>query len=183
MPRANIYIRESDSALFEQAQADLGENLSAMFVDCIRERLARKTAKAMNTITLSFLDDKREPNIKKSFTGRWIIGDELKPGMEFRDDWSGLLQKWTEESEEAYQARKQKEKDQGKVRGYSVAITERGQIAVFRLLTDTPDGPHDAELHVFKTAEKVEQSSQIPHELRLAILRHISFDNPINLDI
>lgn len=182
MPRANIYIRESDTALFEQAQADLGENLSAMFVDCIRERLARKTVKTMNAITLSFLDDANQPTIKKTFTGRWILGDDIQPGMEFQDGWHGRVRRRPEESVEDYEARQQAASQNGKRSGYSVAITEKGQIAIYSRIA-FPEGPPRIELEVVKTAEKLEKNMQLPLNLRLAILRLVSGDSPIDLDI
>lgn len=39
MPNKTIYVREADLPLFEAAQADLGESISALFAEFLRERI------------------------------------------------------------------------------------------------------------------------------------------------
>lgn len=58
MPNKTIYIKDSDLPLWDKAQKKLGESISSVFVDCLKERLetqARKTGKidevqAMNAL-------------------------------------------------------------------------------------------------------------------------------------
>src|ERR1051326_4271735 len=54
MPNKTIYIRDTDLPVWEQAQRELGESVSSLFADCLRQRLEaeavrRKTKKAGRT--------------------------------------------------------------------------------------------------------------------------------------
>jgi hypothetical protein len=41
MPNKTIYVRDSDLPLFEQAQEQLGESISSLFAEFIRDRVAK----------------------------------------------------------------------------------------------------------------------------------------------
>jgi len=43
MPNRTIYVKEADLPLFERAQEELGESISALFSDFLRHRLANST--------------------------------------------------------------------------------------------------------------------------------------------
>src|SRR4051794_7068575 len=43
MPNKTLYIRESDLPLFEQAQQNLGDSISSVFADFLRERVKNLT--------------------------------------------------------------------------------------------------------------------------------------------
>ncbi len=58
MPNKTIYVKDSDLPMWERAQEKLGESISSVFVECLKERLeteARKRGKideiqAMNAL-------------------------------------------------------------------------------------------------------------------------------------
>lgn len=43
MPNKTIYLKDTDVALFEQAQEQLGDSVSSIFADFLRERVAKLT--------------------------------------------------------------------------------------------------------------------------------------------
>ena len=43
MPNKTLYVKDADLPLFEQAQEQLGESVSSMFAEFLRERVARLT--------------------------------------------------------------------------------------------------------------------------------------------
>jgi hypothetical protein len=52
MPNKTIYVKDTDLPLFEQAQEQLGESVSSMFADFLRERVARLTPEENRIIDL-----------------------------------------------------------------------------------------------------------------------------------
>lgn len=52
MPNKTLYIKEADLPLFEQAQQQLGDSVSAMFADFLRERLSNMTPEEGRIIEL-----------------------------------------------------------------------------------------------------------------------------------
>jgi len=54
MPNKTIYIKDSDLTLWDRAQEELGESVSSVFVDCLKERLEteamRKRAKRLGRV-------------------------------------------------------------------------------------------------------------------------------------
>lgn len=210
--KTSIYISEADQPLIERAKSEIGEGLSGLFIDCIRRRLAERDRKdEMREIVLSFCDEKGQPSVKKQFRGRWLFGSETE-GV-----W---IKGWDQQ------------------RPFSVALTERGQIAIYAFGTATlSDGAaatlkrmqvdFDAEttrleaevrseeeailnlqpfpsgsrvrlgfrdrdrpkldkepfLSVYKSVAKLEQDEGQPVDLRMAVLRELSREKPIELDI
>lgn len=74
MPNTTIYIKDSDLAVVKKAKKLLGDSLSATFVDCLKGRIeASKTG--MTKITLLFFDKREEPTERRSFVGKWLVGD------------------------------------------------------------------------------------------------------------
>lgn len=52
MPNKTIYVKDSDLPLLEQAQEQLGESVSSMFADFLRERVAKLTPEENRIIEL-----------------------------------------------------------------------------------------------------------------------------------
>lgn len=90
MPRTTLYIKESDTELFERAQNELGESLSSVFADCLRKRMEEQPrAGEMQKIRLVFWDENQQPSITKSFTGRWLVGDAGEGLRTLEGSWDG----------------------------------------------------------------------------------------------
>jgi hypothetical protein len=45
MPNKTIYVKDTDLSLLEQAQEQLGDSVSSMFAEFLRERVAKLTQK------------------------------------------------------------------------------------------------------------------------------------------
>src|SRR5947209_15152490 len=52
MPNKTIYVKDTDLPLLEQAQEQLGESVSSMFAEFLRERVARLTPEENRIIDL-----------------------------------------------------------------------------------------------------------------------------------
>ncbi len=52
MPNKTIYVKDTDLPLLEQAQAQLGDSVSSMFAEFLRERVARLTPEENTIIEL-----------------------------------------------------------------------------------------------------------------------------------
>ncbi len=52
MPNKTLYVKESDLPLFEQAQQQLGDSISSMFADFLKERVAHITPEEGKIIAL-----------------------------------------------------------------------------------------------------------------------------------
>ncbi len=52
MPNKTIYIKDSDLPLFEQAQEQIGESISSLFADFLRERVAGLTPQERTILEL-----------------------------------------------------------------------------------------------------------------------------------
>lgn len=111
MANKTLYIKESDLPLWERAQKELGESISAVFIDCLKQRLAERASRGdndkMEKITLTFWNSNEEPAVKKSFVGRWLVS-----GLN-ADDESGSPVQWDSQTE------------------YSVAQTSKCKIVVY----------------------------------------------------
>jgi hypothetical protein len=112
MPNKTLYVKDSDLPLWERAQKELGESVSSLFVECLRERLAKhaKPQGKMGKIVVTLWHENQEAIIRKSFTGRWIVGDDLS-GTRAHDDDSSVS--WDAEME------------------WSIAQTQKGALAVY----------------------------------------------------
>jgi len=113
MPNITLYVKDSDLAVIEKAKKKLGASLSAVFTDCVRERLTLLAAPTeptgkMERIVLDFWNENEQPTIHKSFRGRWLVGDSNQ-GLRAADDG----QQWDAGAE------------------YSVAQTAQGNLVVY----------------------------------------------------
>ena len=52
MPNKTLYVKDSDLTLFEQAQEQIGDSISSMFAEFLRERLAKLTPEEGRIIEL-----------------------------------------------------------------------------------------------------------------------------------
>jgi hypothetical protein len=177
--RVNLYIPDAELQSFEKAKSELGESLSSVFVDCLKQRLQ---GLGSSNIVLTFWDEDKKPTIKKSFAGRWIIGDENSPGV------------W-KESQSIEWKRDPKYEGRGtphggpieKVAGYSVAVTSKGQFAVY--LHGSTKGSREPALKVYSSLPKLRSYAEAnyadspPLNLVLAVERAMSSDKPIEMDI
>lgn len=111
MPNITLYVKETDLPLIEKAKKKLGDSLSAVFIDCVRERVdhARGNGEE-HKITLLFWNDNEQPVIKKSFAGTWLVGHENR-GIRAEQDESGVS--WDAGAE------------------YSIALSKQGKLVVY----------------------------------------------------
>jgi uncharacterized coiled-coil DUF342 family protein len=68
MPNKTIYVKDSDVPLFEQAQELLGDSVSSMFAEFLKERVGKvapheRIAELMNQITRKRADLKKESGL------------------------------------------------------------------------------------------------------------------------
>src|ERR1700716_1153700 len=59
MPNKTIYVKDSDLPLFEQAQELLGESVSSMFADFLKERVGKITPEERMAELVSHISRKR----------------------------------------------------------------------------------------------------------------------------
>lgn len=76
MPQKTIYLSSDDLAIWEQAQKEIGESMSAIVSKCLKERLniAKEAAQAAERIEVEVRRRYAAPR-KKAFKGEWIVGD------------------------------------------------------------------------------------------------------------
>jgi hypothetical protein len=61
MPNKTIYVKDADLPLFEQAQAQLGDSVSSLFAEFLRERVAKLKPEEDKIVTLiSHIAEKRQ---------------------------------------------------------------------------------------------------------------------------
>lgn len=81
MPNKTIYVQESDLALWDRAQSELGDSVSAILTDCLRRKLEEASrqpqAAGLERITLEIWEPDGSPLLKKSFFGRWLVSGAL----------------------------------------------------------------------------------------------------------
>jgi hypothetical protein len=72
--KATIYIPDERAEVYEQAKKELGESISATFLKCLQRELEAKRQKT-ERIVVGLYDGDNDRTTKKSFEGRWLIGD------------------------------------------------------------------------------------------------------------
>jgi hypothetical protein len=65
MPTKTLYVKETDLPLFDRAQEEMGESLSALFADCLRQKLAAR-GRREGRYEYRFVQIPRPPKIVKS---------------------------------------------------------------------------------------------------------------------
>jgi len=157
MPTITLYVKDADTDLIEKAKEKLGDSLSAAFVDCIKERMGLANRK----ITLGIWDNTGKPNLKRSFTGRWVVGNERK-GMPT--------------------------KDRGKNRGmeFSIAVTEKGQFVIYGQHVKRESQPFMMiceSLEKLRNAEGEGGRPIVPEDVMAATIDALARAGEIKLDI
>ncbi len=77
MPNKTIYLRDADLPLFEQAQEQLGDSVSSLFAEFLRERVAKLTPEEHRIVELmSQITEKRDavkndPNLPRFLEGEY----------------------------------------------------------------------------------------------------------------
>lgn len=76
MPNKTIYVKDGDLPLLEQAQEQLGESVSSMFAEFLRERIAKRTPVEHSIIDLiNQIARKREELKKERSLPEFIDGE------------------------------------------------------------------------------------------------------------
>src|SRR5438445_11696448 len=76
MPNKTIYVRDSDMLLFEQAQEQLGDSISALFAEFLRERVGKLTPDERRILDLiRQVEKKREAVQKEAGMPAFIDGE------------------------------------------------------------------------------------------------------------
>jgi hypothetical protein len=133
MPAITLYVKDADTELVEKARKRLGDSLSSVFIDCVRkqlEELKPPRSGDLHKITLEV----GCPPMRKSFEGRWILGDDRR-GIEAEPDESGV--QWNHDVQ------------------YSVALTKRGAVVVY----EYEDGNEAGKMEIFDTFEDMKDTT------------------------
>jgi hypothetical protein len=67
MPTKTLYVKDADLPLFERAQEELGESISALLADCLRQQLKARGARPAR-YEYKFIQIPRPPKILKNAT-------------------------------------------------------------------------------------------------------------------
>jgi len=75
-----LYIKDADLPMVEKAKKELGDSLSSIFIDCIRQRIEQIPAPKGETgkITVETRNSSSARTIRKTFEGRWLIDENDK---------------------------------------------------------------------------------------------------------
>jgi hypothetical protein len=65
MPNKTLYVKESDLPLFEQAQEQLGDSVSSVFAEFLRERMAKLTPEENRIVELINDIGRKRDSLKK----------------------------------------------------------------------------------------------------------------------
>lgn len=159
--KATIYIPDEKYSVYEEARDKLGESISATFLHCLeRELEAKKQAVKRIVVEVQSANDP-EVAVKKSFEGRWIIGD-AEHGEQFLFD---------EEHE--------------RVSGggdFSIAITKAGQLVVLRSHDGYPTFEVSKNYDEFANLRD-HNASAFPESLKQAVADSLNIDRIEKLDI
>ncbi len=96
MPQKTIYVKEADLELWKRAQEELGESISSIFSDCLRERLEQKMqapdVESMEKIQVWLWSPSGQPTISKTFIGEWLIAphETMYASKDDGEEWPGV---------------------------------------------------------------------------------------------
>ncbi len=131
MPNKTIYIREADLEVWEQAEALAGGSVSALITEALRryvEEERRKESTGIETITVDLWGPEGIP-YPVEFVGRWLVHPDERE---------------TRTGEPGY--------DAGAY--FGVALTQKGNIAVYTRHVNDGFAPTLEVFHSFEEAEK-----------------------------
>jgi hypothetical protein len=76
MPNKTIYVKDSDMPLFEQAQEQLGDSISGLFAEFLRERVGKLTPDERRILNhVQLIAQRREEARKQSHLPAFIDGE------------------------------------------------------------------------------------------------------------
>jgi hypothetical protein len=76
MPNKTLYVKDADVPLFEQAQEQLGDSISSMFAEFLRDRVANLTPEEGRLITLlNQIKENRETAKRERALPQFIDGE------------------------------------------------------------------------------------------------------------
>ena len=154
MTRKNIYIREADLEIWERAKKMAGKNISAFVTTAVRRLVKEQEAirGLHKRITIKEVFDDGS-STKKSFFGRWLV-----ERLESNDP----------DADKGWQ--------------WSVALTQRGKVAVFRFLGKNPKNCEKARFDYFENVSEAVEAG-IPGDILAAATEKLGDDPTIELDI
>ena len=165
MPAKTIYVKEADLALWEEAQEKLGESVSSIFADCLRERLAQHAqqsgVESMKKLTVTLWNQEDQPVVHQAFIGRWLIS----PEDDFRADDPDPVILW----------------DDGAC--YAIAETQKGKLAVYTFHCNGRSAP---TLDVYGSLEElrsVPYGEGVPENVIVEASTRLGVPYEIELDI
>jgi len=85
MPNKTIYVREADLPLFERAQEQLGDSISSMFAEFLRERLGNTTPEENKIIELLNQIGRRRQAAQKDSSTPGFVGAEYAEAEEYAE--------------------------------------------------------------------------------------------------
>src|SRR5213082_2188484 len=94
MPNKTIYLKDADVPIFERAQQDLGESVSALFAEFLRQRLTNQTEpekKAMEFLRQIRRDRKAlmkegaAPNVLRKYEDAEAFGEKVWHHLKNKD--------------------------------------------------------------------------------------------------
>jgi hypothetical protein len=163
--KTTLYIPDNKLELYETAKKELGDSVSATFLQCIERELAEKRLR-IEQIIVEIQDATTERIEKKAFRGRWILGDADE----------GELHVWDEEKTG--------------IRGgahYSVAVTAKNAIAVFDRGTEDGYWDHYAVFSggfdEFRDSCDSDSCARFPGSLINAVAAELDVNHIEHLDI
>lgn len=87
MPTKNIYVSESDLAVWEEAQSRLKGSISSLVISCIRKRLEKMKVEMAELEKISF--KKSGQRSEPAFFGTWLVHPDKE--LKAETDNSGVL--------------------------------------------------------------------------------------------
>lgn len=165
MPNVTLYVKDPDLEIINRAKSELGDSLSAVFMDCVRQRLERRAEPApdkMEKIVLVMWNQNEQPVIRKSFVGRWLAGGPSE-GRRADDDsheWPRNIQ-------------------------WSIAQTQRGAIVAY---TQDPKGYSAPTMEVFENFDDFKDAENsaglcFPQNIIAEVAHELGEPYEIELDI
>jgi hypothetical protein len=85
MPNKTLYVKDADVALFEQAQQQLGDSVSSMFAEFLRDRVANLTPEEGRLISLLNQIRENRESVKKDRALPAFIDSEFAEAEVYAD--------------------------------------------------------------------------------------------------
>jgi hypothetical protein len=141
-----LYLRDGDGPIWERARELAGDKLSPVVVGALKRFVAEKEAQALGfeRIVVTYRDAEEFNTPKaKAFYGRWIYS--LKDPMPFSDEMGAFTT------------------------NYSVAVTPKGNVVVYRVDEDAPAETTEHRFFTFKSMAEAMANPMTVDGVRAAI--------------